>query len=419
MMSEQADTFCTYVSTTRKLLNDIGQDHPCYSYARDYQRRLENNIEQVRLRGDTDALRAERCRIINELNKLAVREWRTSFAELCEKQVECEKKQEPPQYLQHVSNPLHAADFDHGGAVGEILENVIRARSCDDCEEVLHLCRDAVERARAYGRQPELALVYLYHADALGRNNLLDMGISLAARARQIFEMRGDRYHALVARLLLARLRAVQDADAAKLDYQEAMAYCQRIESDKKASAQLVESRLYEHIREEIQQVLDDASKLIREQYVQKYLSGSIPVLRLSDGPERISQPSTQTRFLVTGEFRIEEDTYFLSLIGEASKETLELQLSATHFALPVREDNWPNLISEEQDYALVQWEAQSNREGPAVSWTDEDREWVTGWFKRDTATGTIHVEPMTRKVRIIGQSDKHGHVVGLFKPTS
>ena len=416
-MNKQDDAFFLYEATARELLNHdkVQEDPAVYRRALKHQEWLSKNVEKSRRHGDTGELRAERCRIINELNKLAVWKLHQSFVELCA-QVETEAEQEPTEHLPHIVDPLRSAKLGPEGHTRYAIQDIVDARSHANCQEALCICNNAVKCISKNGDQTELALAYLYQADAQARNNQLEQGIELAERARRILEMRGDRHNIVVSRLLLARLQAAKDISTARLEYREALDCCQKLESETKQSVPSEEAQLYEQIIYEIQLILTDDRKVLREQYVQRYLLKPISVLELSDGPDVIIRPARLAEFIITGDFRIEGQTYFLCLQSEAVGPP-ELQAGATHFALPVPEDGWLGPISKKQDYALVRQEAQYTREGPAVSWMEE--EWIEGHFTRDKTTGRIFFSAPARDVRIIGQesSDQQGRIVGLFKP--
>ncbi|RLC62852.1 MAG: hypothetical protein DRI48_09100 [Chloroflexi bacterium] len=80
---ETEDCYSRYEIGLRRLLEQLGADHPRYSEALTYQHRLIENIEQVRRHGDTETLRAERSRIIEQLNRFALEEVDTPFNDLC------------------------------------------------------------------------------------------------------------------------------------------------------------------------------------------------------------------------------------------------------------------------------------------------------------------------------------------------
>jgi len=214
-MSKQVDAYSLYEAGARELLNRIGEDHPLYPNALGYQHRLRENLEQCQPHDETDTLRAERNRIINELNKLAVSVLGISFRELCE-QVECIKEQEPTECLPHINDPLSLVEFGAAGPALRFLEDVEKARSYSNCEEALQLCDDAVEYASKHGNQAQLALAYLYQADAHARHNRLQTGVKLAERARRILKIWGDRHNTMVAQLLIARLQVSHNSNDAR-----------------------------------------------------------------------------------------------------------------------------------------------------------------------------------------------------------
>jgi hypothetical protein len=395
-MNEQDDVYSLYEAGVHELLSRIGPKHRLYSNALVYQERLHENIKQSRSQ-DTDALRAERCRIINELNKLAVCVLGMSFAELCA-QIQPALAQDSTERLPYISDPLPLVRLGPEGTVRHPIEDVRKARSHASREEALRFCNDAVQYASKHGDQAELALTYLYQADAQARNNRLEVGIKLAERARQILQMRGDHHNAMVAQLLAACLQATQDVDRARLEYLEALSLCRKLESEKRKPAQSEEAQPYERIIEEIQQVLKDLNKVAKEEPVSRYLLSSIPILQLSDGPEAISRPASVVNYIANGQFRIDGRTYFPYPLYQTEEHTLKLKADAVHFALRVPEDGWLDPASKEGDYALVQQEPRATEEGPAVLWTEN--EWVTGRFEQDRG-GNIRFLP--QPARIIG----------------
>jgi hypothetical protein len=395
-MNEQDNVYSLYEAGVHELLSRIGPKHRLYSNALVYQERLHENIKQSRSQG-TDALQAERRRIINELNKLAVCVLGTSLSELCA-QIKLAEEQGPTDSSSNIIDPLLSAKPGPEGPVHQLLENVINARPCADCETLLRLCREAVECARKHGDQTELALACLYQAEAEARNNQLETGVKLAERARQVFEMQGDHHNAMVAQLLLARLRVARDLGGARVQYLKALDCCQKLESHKKECAQSEEALLYRQITQEIQRVLRVLSRMIEEAHTAGYVSSSIPILQLSEGPDAICASSQVIDYVASGEFRVEGHTYILYPLNQTVRHTLELENRAVYFALRVPEDGWLDPASKQGDYALVQRETRVTQEGPAVLWTKD--EWVAGRFERDTE-GNIRFFP--QPARIIG----------------
>jgi hypothetical protein len=413
-MNEQDDVYSLYEAGVHELLSRIGPKHRLYSNALVYQERLHENIKQSRSQ-DTDALQAERCRIINELNKLAVCVLGTSFSELCA-QIKLAEEQGPTDSSSNIIDPLLSAKPDPEGPVHQLLQNVINARPCADCETLLRLCSEAVECARKHGDQTELALACLYQAEAEARNDQLETGIRLAERAIRILKMQGDHHNAMVARLLLARLRVARDLASARVEYLKALDYCQKLESDQKEIAQNKEALSYGQITEEIRHALEDVSRVTEGKPIPRYvLSSTIPILQLSDGPDVVFAPSGMIDYVAPDDFRIKGRPYFLHPLDRTAGHAQRLKADAVHFALCVPEDGWLDSASKKQDYALVRQEAQITQEGPAVSWTKE--EWVGGRFERDTTTGKVNF--VGSEPDIIGrkQTEEQGFVVGLLKP--
>lgn len=78
--------FDIYKIGLQRLLRALGQDHPRYAEALTLQSRLTENIDDARLHGDSETARAERARIIDALNRLAMETIGMSFNALCEDQ---------------------------------------------------------------------------------------------------------------------------------------------------------------------------------------------------------------------------------------------------------------------------------------------------------------------------------------------
>jgi len=411
-MNEQDNVYSLYEAGVHELLSRIGPKHRLYSNALVYQERLHENIKQSRSQ-DTDALQAERRRIINELNKLAVCVLGTSLSELCA-QIKLAEEQGPTDSSSNIIDPLLSAKPGPEGPVHQLLENVINARPCADCETLLRLCREAVECARKHGNQTELALACLYQAEAEARNDQRETGIRLAERARRILEMQGDHHNVMVAQLLLAHLREAHDSGNARVEYLKALDCCQKLESDQKEIAQNKEALAYGQITEEIRHALEDASRVTEGKPIPRYgLSSTIPILQLSDGPDVIFAPSGVIDYVAPDDFRIKGRPYFLYPLDRTGSHTLELRADMV-FALRVPHDGWLDPASKEGDYALVQQESKATEEGPAVLWAES--EWVTGHFERDRE-GNVRFSP--QPPRIIGaQKDEPRQAVALLKRT-
>ncbi len=78
-----ADIFTPYETGLTRLVERLGSDHPRYADALTLQSRLLENTGQARQYGDTEIHRAERARIVDALNRLALETVRVSFNELC------------------------------------------------------------------------------------------------------------------------------------------------------------------------------------------------------------------------------------------------------------------------------------------------------------------------------------------------
>ncbi|RLC81130.1 MAG: hypothetical protein DRI61_04380, partial [Chloroflexi bacterium] len=77
-----ADVFTIYERGIEELLNRLGKEHPRYVEVLDLQSQLLENIELMNKFGDTETRRAERARILDKLNKLAVELAGTGLLEL-------------------------------------------------------------------------------------------------------------------------------------------------------------------------------------------------------------------------------------------------------------------------------------------------------------------------------------------------
>jgi hypothetical protein len=306
----------------------------------------------------------------------------------------------PPEWFY---NPLSIAELSPESPVYVLLQDIRRARSHSNWEEVLRLCDAARKHAREHRDQAGNATTLLYLADAQTCSGRLEKGIATAERARQNFEMQRDHHNMIIAHLVLARLKAQRSLDDARLEYMNTLDRCRDLESKAKENAQSKGMWFYERIIEGIEQVLKDVDQVIH-------------VLQLSDGPDMIFGPSETIDYSATGEFTIEryaeEITYFLYSLDEAERDTLELEVGTIYFALPVPENRWLDPGSEKGDYALVRQETPINWKEPGViSWAGEN--WVAGRFERDPATREIHFEPPSQQPDIIGM----GRVIALFKP--
>ncbi len=74
-----ADEFTPYERGVAKLLACLGETHPRYMEAVTYQTRLSENITGARWHGDTPDLKAERSRIVAQLNRLTMEVWNIPF----------------------------------------------------------------------------------------------------------------------------------------------------------------------------------------------------------------------------------------------------------------------------------------------------------------------------------------------------
>jgi hypothetical protein len=428
-MSEQDEAYSLYEAGTRELLDQIGQNHPLYSNTLVYQHRLSENIRQSQLYGETDTLKAERNRIINELNKLALTELHISFNELCV-QIELTDEQKPIELSRNIiDDPVSLVELRSEGPVWCILKNVKEARTHSKWDEVLCLCDRAIRCESRYPDRSARATAQIHMADALIRSERLKEGTEAAERASKNFEIQRDHCNMILADLLLAllKLKTGQESDGVRLDYIAICDRCRELESRAKESSQSREEQFYKKTIEGIQWALEHIDQSLAKEIAQSCCLNAIPILQLLDGPDMVFQPAKVISYFATDEFKIEGHMYLLHPLDEAGDSALELKAGVTHFALPVPEDGWPTSTSKkERDFALVR--AEVTQEGPGVRWTDQG--WVAGRFARNAATGKISF--MRPKPHVIGRKviaeevieiemelalKKYGYVIGLLQP--
>lgn len=77
------DIYTRYEVGLRALLQRLGADHPRYDDALVYQQRLSDNLAAARRYGDTEARRADRAEILDQLNTLTRATLEVSFNALC------------------------------------------------------------------------------------------------------------------------------------------------------------------------------------------------------------------------------------------------------------------------------------------------------------------------------------------------
>ena len=343
----------------------------------------------------------------------------------------------------HINDPLSLAEPGSRGPVQVLLDQIANAWAHANQGEALYFCKAAMQCANQTKDVAGTALAQLYLADTYARSGRLAEGADLARSAARRFKLLGDRHNAMVAHILLARLeRSLQHLDEARLDYQQALDMCQKLQSEEKGAARR-KAALYEQIAVEIQEAVMDIATAIAERFDQMCcLLDSIPILRLSDEPGMVvSKRSDMVSYVSTGEFLIAGRTYYLHPLDEAPGNGPELRADAIHFALPVPEDGWPDPASKKGDYVLVRRETQVTQEGPGVLWTGE--RWVAGRFERDVATGGIrfvapqpyiigreqdYVTPLlerdvaTGSIRFVApqpyiMGEEQGYVIALLKP--
>lgn len=79
----QPDEYSRYEIGLDELLRRLGRDHIDYIDALTYQHRLIENIVDSRLHGNTTELKADRTRIVEQLNRFAISLIAVTFTELC------------------------------------------------------------------------------------------------------------------------------------------------------------------------------------------------------------------------------------------------------------------------------------------------------------------------------------------------
>lgn len=80
----QPDAYTPYEAGLRRLLDQLGKEHPLYEKALIFQQRLLENISMARLYNDTDNLKSDRSQVIDQLNNLTLDTLRVSFSrDLC------------------------------------------------------------------------------------------------------------------------------------------------------------------------------------------------------------------------------------------------------------------------------------------------------------------------------------------------
>jgi hypothetical protein len=157
-----------------------------------------------------------------------------------------------------IRDPLSIAKCECQGSIQALLERASDAWGQACPEEALRVCYAADRHASECEDRAGTALAQLYLAYAQAQRCNLEEGIKLAERAAVNFKLLGDRHNNVVAHLLLGRLkRAVYNFEDARLDYQEALTLCQKLESEAKETARSDTAQLYAQITEQARQVLD------------------------------------------------------------------------------------------------------------------------------------------------------------------
>jgi hypothetical protein len=85
------DAFTPHEVGLTRLLEELDKDHQCYANASLLAAEFHENIRKARLLTDSDNLRGERYRILEQLNRLALEDLGISFSDLCK-----EDSSQPP-----------------------------------------------------------------------------------------------------------------------------------------------------------------------------------------------------------------------------------------------------------------------------------------------------------------------------------
>jgi tetratricopeptide (TPR) repeat protein len=158
-----------------------------------------------------------------------------------------------------IRNPLSIIRCECQRSVQVFLERASDAWNQACPEEALRVCYAADCRASECNDRAGTALAQIYLACAQAQGCNLEEGIKLAERAAVNFRLQGDRHNNVVAYLLLGRLkRASYNFEDARLDYQEALGLCQKLESEAKETARSDTAQLYAQIVEQVRQVLEN-----------------------------------------------------------------------------------------------------------------------------------------------------------------
>jgi hypothetical protein len=83
-----ADPFTPYETGVNRLLEQLGRDHRRYAEVLTLETQLRENVSLARLDGDSETRRADRNRIVRELNRLALEAVGVSFNELSGQEVD-------------------------------------------------------------------------------------------------------------------------------------------------------------------------------------------------------------------------------------------------------------------------------------------------------------------------------------------
>ncbi len=394
------DVFTPYEKGVERLLEQLGENHPAYSKVLVYQQRLFENINKSRRYGDSPERKAQRSEIISYLEDIARFDLNTSFRELSSLGGRGPSEGRLTGDLLQLARSGAQPPADY--TVRSLLEDLHKAWMDDNWEKM----RNYYDAILESGSQRGISLAQLYLASAQAQRDDLDglkKSVELTKRSVEIAERRGARHLEMVAYLQLAALEQMEgNLRDAKGAYCKSQEVCEKLRSNPNAPLS------YDRICEEIEQSLSDVGQLISSQIAGRYFLKSVPILRLSDGPNMILKSDTSINYVEIGVFRIGTDRYYLYSLDKTTPRSLELGINTAYFALPVTQDGWPDSDSRWGDYALLRRQEEVS-EGPGASWTGE--KWEPGHFKRDPESGDIHFEPA--QPRILGKS----YAIGLFKP--
>lgn len=262
-------------------------------------------------------------------------------------------------------------------------------------DDVRRQCSAAMEYAHETNDQAGIGLAFLHWAAAEAQSNNLKGAIELTQKGIPPLEFLGDDHNLMIAHLLLAHLELEsQSFSRARAECNEGLNICERLKE-----RQISYNQIAERIQETIEYIARANARKISDTY--QFLC-SIPVRRLSDGPDTVISGHANTAYYTsTGKFVIGEHTYHPHLL--LARITWDV-----YFILVVPKGSWSNLdlspleggqldYDEQQDnYILMRKEIQVLQEGPGAVWTGDN--WISCNFVRNTV-GAMQFEPHPPKV--------------------